>query len=313
MRFIHHSNRYIMSLCGLLLLAMLIFSGCGSTAHENPDKSSLPLRPSVPVVLIPTADGTKTFENAKVRIDYSNCSEGYIIAYYIGSSQKARLQISGPDRITYTYIMHGGQEVFPLPSGSGQYEISVYENIQDDQYAAILMESLEVSLKDDHSAFLYPSQYVWFDESTEAVKKGEELATGCHDDLEVVEKVYTFVKDNITYDEEKAKTVKAGYLPVVDDVLSSGTGICFDYAALMATMLRTQQIPTRLNVGYTGSGVYHAWLSVYITDTGWVDGYIQFDGKDWVLMDPTFAASFGSERLQKYIGDNSNYILKYTY
>lgn len=296
-----------------MLVGVLLLTGCGDTPHENPDKSNLPLRDSQPVILTPSADGRLTLGNEKVTIDYSNSTEGYVVANYIGSSSQVRFQISGPDRITYTHILHGGEEVFPLSAGSGTYNVSVYENIQDDQYAAVLMDSFDAQLRDDHIAFLYPSQYVWFDENTQAVKKGQELATGCHDDLEVVEQVYMYVKDNITYDEEKAKTVKSGYLPDVDDVLSSKTGICFDYASLMATMLRTQQIPTRLNVGYTGSGVYHAWLSVYIRNQGWVDGYICFDGEDWVLMDPTFAASFGTQKLQKYIGDNSNYILKYTY
>ena len=50
-----------------------------------------------------------------------------------------------------------------------------------------------------------------------------------------------------------------GYLPDVDDVLASQTGICFDYAAVMASMLRCERIPTRLEVGYMGD-VYHAWM-----------------------------------------------------
>ena len=39
---------------------------------------------------------------------------------------------------------------------------------------------------------------------------------------------------NISYDEEKARTVESGYLPDVDETLESGKGICFDYAALNA-------------------------------------------------------------------------------
>ena len=68
---------------------------------------------------------------------------------------------------------------------------------------------------------------------------------------------------NFTYDYDKAATVSSGYLPVVDTVLDSKTGICFDYAAVMASMLRSQNIPTRLEIGYAGDA-YHAWISVYV-------------------------------------------------
>ena len=37
--------------------------------------------------------------------------------------------------------------------------------------------------------------------------------------------------------------------------------------------------------------VYHAWISTYIKDKGWVNGIIEFDGNDWKLMDPTFAST----------------------
>ena len=77
-------------------------------------------------------------------------------------------------------------------------------------------------------------------------------------------------------------------------------------------MLRSQNIPTRLEVGYAGSA-YHAWISTYITDVGWVNGIIQFDGVSWSLMDPTFAANSSEEELRSFIGDGSNYTLKYRY
>ena len=59
----------------------------------------------------------------------------------------------------------------------------------------------------------------------------------------------------------------------MDKVFTENTGICFDYAAVMATMLRTQAIPTRLEVGYAGEE-YHAWVSTYIKDKGWINGII---------------------------------------
>ena len=98
----------------------------------------------------------------------------------------------------------------------------------------------------------------------------------------------------------------------MDEVLSTKTGICLDYAALMTTMLRSQRIPTRMEIGYAGTA-YHAWLSTYIEDVGWVNGMIEFDGNEWSLMDPTFASNTKDKTLKEFIGDGSNYSVKYIY
>ena len=96
----------------------------------------------------------------------------------------------------------------------------------------------------------------------------------------------------------------------MDEILELKTGICFDYAAVMATMLRTQNIPTRLEVGYMLEE-YHAWISIYIEDHGWINGIIEFDGTEWKLMDPTFAAS--SRKPKDFIMETDKYITKYVY
>ena len=102
----------------------------------------------------------------------------------------------------------------------------------------------------------------------------------------------------------------SGYLPVVNDVYNSNTGICFDYAAVMATMLRSQNIPTRLEVGYVGEQ-YHAWISSHIEDIGWINGIIEFDGTSWNMMDPTFAST--SKKPKDFITNDSDYLTKYVY
>jgi transglutaminase-like putative cysteine protease len=150
-----------------------------------------------------------------------------------------------------------------------------------------------------------------FNAASATVGKGKEIASGAKSHLEVVANIYSFVTENVTYDTEKAATVQHGYLPVVDDTLASGKGICFDYAALMAAMLRSQNIPTRLEVGYVSGGVYHAWISVHTPETGWIDDIIQFDGESWKLMDPTLDSS-GSANAS-FIGDGTNYSLMYQY
>ena len=84
-------------------------------------------------------------------------------------------------------------------------------------------------------------------------------------------------------------------------------------AALMTGMLRSQDIPCKLVVGYAGQA-YHAWISVWSAETGWIDGAIYFNGSSWQRMDPTFASSAKSSKaIMAYIGDGKNYSAKYFY
>ena len=100
---------------------------------------------------------------------------------------------------------------------------------------------------------------------------------------------------------------------MLDTVLEEKKGICFDYAALMTGMLRSQGIPCKMVFGYAGT-IYHAWISVWSETDGWIDGVIWFNGTGWQRMDPTFASSGGgSDDIMNYIGNGSNYTPKYFY
>ena len=68
-------------------------------------------------------------------------------------------------------------------------------------------------------------------------------------------------------------------LPDIDEVMRRKQGICFDYSSLMAAMLRSQRIPTRLEFGYAGDA-YHAWITTYIEDEGWINGIIESKKED---------------------------------
>ena len=233
---------------------------------------------------------------------------------YSGSCEKVKVQITGPDENTYTYLLSARNDdtTFPLPAGDGIYTIQVLENVSGDSYAVSLTQEIDVTPENEFLPFLYPNQYVDFTADSKAVAKGRELAADTWSDLEVVRNIYNFVIENISYDMEKAASVSYGYLPDVDATLADGKGICFDYAALMAAMLRSQGIPTKLEIGYAGDA-YHSWISCYVDDQGWVDNIIEFNGHEWQLMDPTLAASNDSASVKEYIGDGSHYVVKYSY
>jgi transglutaminase-like putative cysteine protease len=285
-----------------------------SSSKEAVAKNSQGSRNNNIKVLVPEASGVKVYGNADASIDASNATEGYVMVKYTGDAAKVRMLIETPAGNTYNYLMalDGQYDVYPLSEGSGTYKIGVYENLHDDQYAAAFTQSVNVTLKDEYSMFLYPNAYVDFNSNSEAVKKGLVLASGANSDLDVVRNVYHYVIKNVSYDYDKAATVQSGYIPTVDETLATGKGICFDYASLMGAMLRSQGIPTRLEIGYAGTE-YHAWISVYTKETGWIDKIIQFDGNNWTLMDPTLGSYASNSTVKKYLEDDNYYQLKYKY
>jgi transglutaminase-like putative cysteine protease len=264
----------------------------------------------VSTTVTPQASGSEVYKNDKAAIDASHKADGYIMVKYTGGSgYKIKLRITIPDGTVYTYNLNssGNYETFPLSGGNGSYTVKVYRNVSGTSYATDFSQAISVTLKDQFAPFLHANQYVNYTSSSQAVAVARQITSGCSSTLDKVKKVYSYVATNISYDYDKANSVSSGYLPNIDNVLATKKGICFDYAALMTAMLRSQNIPTKLVVGYAGSA-YHAWISVYTSNTGWIDGVIYFDGKSWEIMDPTFASTGGSEVIK-----NTTYSAKYLY
>lgn len=323
--------RYVKLLSLMLSFALLVSCGSASEKEEAQggfvdaavieieleDEAVAMAEAPVPVVtsqLKLAATGDLQKKNTSAVIDYSHVKDGYVMVQYTAqTTNRLKVQVKGPST-TYTYNLTAGKwEVFPLSDGNGKYTVAVYKNVSGTRYASVLSLTQEVTLSDEFGPFLYSNQYVDYAAAPETVAKAEELLKDVEKPLERVAAIYQFVVKNLAYDKTKAATVKSGYLPVLDDVLKEKKGICFDYAALMAGMLRSQGIPCKLVVGYAGSA-YHAWISVWSEETGWINGAIYFDGSAWHRMDPTFASSAKeSASIMAYIGDGENYTAKYLY
>ncbi len=274
-------------------------------------------RDNTPYCPLPEAPGTLLVGNDVTQIDYSHQSDGYIMARYFGGCPKVKLILTGPNSYKCTFDLNTSQFVaFPLTAGNGVYSVGIYENIEGNTYATAYTCDINVSLSNLFSTYLRPNQYVDYNSGTYAVALSSQLCAGASNDLDCVNAIYNYIITTIKYDHDKAANALngslSGYLPQIDGSLQSQKGICVDYAAIMTCMLRSQRIPTRLEVGYAG-GAYHAWISTYITDVGWVNGIIHFDGNNWQLIDPTFGASTDEDDLREFIGTGSNYTVKYIY
>lgn len=270
-----------------------------------------------------TVYGADINKGSASEIDASNSADGYIKVRYLQETTKKLKVIIDKGSTQYTYDLNnkGNYDTYPLQMGDGSYKVRVFENIGDNKYATKQTVTINVKLKDQNVPYLVPNQMVNYSDTSETIKKAKELTEGKTTDIEKVDVIYDYIISNIVYDNEKARTVKSGYLPVIDEILKSNKGICFDYSAVMAAMLRSQSIPTKLVTGYSSNlSAFHAWNEVYTKETGWIVlNEMYFDGEQWKLMDSTVASSgkqSNSPRVMEYTNkliDSKYYTKKFEY
>lgn len=288
------------------ILCVSLLTACSNAeSNEGIENVETPSR-MIEEVLLPNADGTSAQSDDVVIVDYSHTDQGYIMAKTLHTDHnKIKLQLIHEEE-TYTYDLNDGDyTTYPFNMGDGSYQIRVLEQVEGDSYYLRYSLDVDVTLENEFVPFLYPNQIVDYDLDTLCVTKSFELVQGLKTDLDRVSTIYTWVIENVTYDYDKVEDVQGKYvLPVLDETYTKQKGICFDYAALMAAMLRVQHIPTKVVTGMVDEG-YHAWIEVYIENMGWIKPHIYFESGEWTGMDPTYDASN-----KDYDG---TYTTKYTY
>lgn len=181
--------------------------------------------------------------------------------------------------------------------GDGLYTVSIYQNTTGNKYRKLDSKSANVTIGNKNDVFLQSTLEVNWDEEDASIILADELVEAALlakqekaleqdreqvrlTDTEIISVIYEYVIDNIVYDYDKIKGLDYSYIPVNDITLEIGSGICYDYSALLASMLRSQGIPAKMAKGYLNeSGVYHAWNEIYI------------GGEDrWVVVDSTLDA-----------------------
>lgn len=215
-----------------------------------------------------------------ITIDQSQINQGLIkVSSNIEGASKIKMTIQYDDKkYVYDLTNDGKVDAFPLQLGDGEYKITVLKNIGGTKYAPLKSETVTLKLSDPNIVFLQSIQNVKWTMSSLAVKKAVSLIEGFKNGTVQIEKIYDFVVSNYRYDYDKAANVQTGYIPVVDDTYVSKKGICYDYSALFAAMLRSNGIPTRLIKGYTVNvDGYHAWNEVYDKSSN-----------SWIVVDTTY-------------------------
>lgn len=104
-----------------------------SSAEEKPVKVT------VPIIATGNFTGAITLENDIASVDISDAASGVVQVSYKGSCSNVKVRITMGDNV-YDYGL-SGSAVYPLQSGSGEYNVKVLENISGKTYAIALDES----------------------------------------------------------------------------------------------------------------------------------------------------------------------------
>ncbi|MBQ3302292.1 MAG: transglutaminase domain-containing protein, partial [Eggerthellaceae bacterium] len=199
----------------------------------------------------------------------------------------------------------------PINMGDGSSLFRVMQNTEGKNYVEVERAEADVTLTSEVAPFLIPNQICSYVASSDCVAKARELTSDSSNEGEAVEAICTYVVKNVAYDKAKAAELATatGYIPDPDETLSTGKGICFDYAALSAAMLRSMGLPAKVITGYVGQEqLYHAWIMVYIDGT-WKTASFSVTPNTWSRCDVTFASTGATQ----YTGSGSSYTDRYTY
>ena len=254
----------------ILIFALLVWLICGNVI---PGLWTLPAsgEPGWP-----SFEGAVSEENGSLALDLSHLTDGYFLACAPqGCSHRLKLRVEKEEQtLTYDLNGEGKYEIFPLQLGSGDYTVSLYENVGGKKYAQQGTVTLTASLSAETAPFVYPNQYVHYTEESSVVELSASLCDG-KNEKEAYNAIEEFMSSSFAYDFVRAVTISPGELPQIDPCVEKHMGICQDLSAVMVSLLRLQGIPSRLMIGYADD-TYHAWT---LSDV---------DGEE-VFFDPTAA------------------------
>jgi hypothetical protein len=187
------------------------------------------------------------------------------------------------DKTEYIYNAINEIERFPLQMGTGKYKISILGSTDGRRFRQLKSETFNVEVE-ENVVFLSSTQTVSWDSESEVTILASILVDEVESDLEKLELIHNYIVHNVSYDYEKATSLPKGYIPDPLTTLEDKKGICYDFAALLGAMLRSQEVPTKLIKGYsTYTPVYHAWNEVlvedewYIVDTSTDSIFVEYD------------------------------------
>ena len=231
-------------------------------------------------VLMPQL-GNKTKKSGMLTIDYSNCTEGYVMVKAKPTKKALKLRVVHNEMdIHYDLNSKGEYEVFPLQDGNGKYTFTLYAKAKGNQYQKLNTISITVDMPDPNRCFLYPNQYINYTPDTPAIIRAQEICEGITDPIEKARAIYRaiFLDDTIEYEITNSEgeteivygeEIKFTYrqldpspLPNINKAFATNAGVCKDQAGLYTAMLRSVGVPAIYAVG--DGEPSHAWTVLII-------------------------------------------------
>jgi transglutaminase-like putative cysteine protease len=214
--------------------------------------------------------------------DTSSVDQGVISIFYPNDSAQYKVMVQKEDEKVFYNLINDEIHV-PLTFGNGQYDVALLKKVTGNEYEFVDQVSFNTKMASTNAPYLTSVQTVDWEDASLMEATMNELVNDQMTDAEIVEAVYNYIVDNFEYDYEKINGLSTLYTPNIDEFIMDGTGICYDYSALLAGMLRSRNIPTKLVKGYrSGIDAYHAWNEVYL------------DGQ-WIIVDATTDSILKSE------------------
>lgn len=169
------------------------------------------------------------------------------MSYKISVSSNNHLLITGkPDREIrigvekdgkkYYYAMNRSQELLPLQLGPGTYEVKILRRKQGTTFTVVSKKTLNVPHINQHLLWLASTQPVYWD-STLVKQTAARVTQGATSIEDQVKRVYKYVMNIMRYDTNKINTIGTDYVPDLEKLIHNPSGICYDYAALIAGLL----------------------------------------------------------------------------
>jgi len=245
-------------------------------------------------VLMPQTGNTRQTKGS-LTIDYSNCTEGYVMVKAKTTKTTLKLRVVHDKMdIHYTINSNGQYEVIPLQDGNGKYTFTLYAKTHGSQYKKLNTITLMIDMPDTDRCFLYPNQYINYTATTPAILHAQKICEGITDPIEKARAIYRdiFVEDiahedvfengepYVYYTEEIKFTyrrIDSNPLPNINKAFEKRAGICKDQSGLYVAMLRSVGVPAIYAVG--DGDPSHAWVLLII------------NGKRY-LIDPTLQMWF---------------------
>lgn len=219
-------------------------------------------------------------------IDTARADQGVVTVNYAPQGKRLKVTVAKGSR---SYVYNYNQSAsFPLQMGEGTYTVRLLENISGNGYRIVASETFVANIADTNAVYLQSIQLADWRADQAASLKAQTLTKGLTTDLEKVKAIYSYVISNFDFDRAKLGKLTSDYIPSVDRFYADKSGICYDFSSLLAAMLRSVGVPTKVVKGY-GNHVqgYHAWNEVLIdgtwriidssTDAQWHDAGLKVD------------------------------------